>query len=439
MDNNGLAIFNGAEEKSILRIELAQSSFLERFDLTGIEVIDLKVDGNAKITARITENETAKILAIEARSKAEILAAIAAGASGAMSSKILAEDAELAIQALKQGFILVDNRESNICNFLIVPRSSIETKLEQLQGELATALICCWRKKPLPEDFKVEPIIEKLVVSDDLVKTVSLGLEKFSTEKELKLLSEQWNKRRFKPTKTDLDAIAIKYRESYFLQKSDRTSYSPNSTLSTIRLNAYKQKELLANKIADLFLTCNKFGSIAVEQFFKSAMLKLQKYEIYWESQHQAFKDKARQCWLSHDNLTAKVASGKSRDFESAVRALDLFYEATTHSEVCRAISCMLFELIRELNIYRQQANNCDRFLQELESIWGENKQESIEIDKALQTRFFLLRNELESRLGSIFNWSDCSKDRPELADFVTDKVFKECRTWALELILEKY
>lgn len=430
MDNNGLTI-NGARE--VLEIDPIESrSHLERFDLAEIEVIDLKVDGIAKITARITEDETIKILAIEARNKVEILSAIAAGASGVISEKITSEDAELAIQTLKQGFTLVDNRESNICNFLIVPRASIETKLEQLQKKLATALICCWRKKPLPEDFQVEPIVEKLVAPDDLIAAISLGLEKIKKEKELKLLSEQCNKHRSKPTEDDLKAIAVYYRENYFNQKGDGTGYSSNCTLAKIRLNAYKQKEHQSNKIADLFSTCNKFGPSAVEQFFKSAMLKLQRHEVYWEIQHQAFKDRTKQCWLSYNNLTAKVASGRSQDFESAVRALDLFYGATTDSEVCRAISCMIFELIRDLDNYRQQAEKCDRFLQEIESVWGEG-QESIKIDKTLQTRFFLLRNELESRLGSIFNWSN----RSELKDFVANKILDECRTQALELILE--
>lgn len=435
MDNNGLATFNGAGKKEILRIEPAKLHFLERFDLKGIEIIDLKVDIIAKIAEKIAEDRTAKILAIEARNKAEILAAIAAGASGVLSENIIFEDAELAIQAFKQGLVLVDNREVNVGNFAIVPQVLIKTKLEQLQRELATALIHCWRKKPLPENLNLELVEEKLAISD-LTKAITKDLEKPSFEKELKILSERGKKNRSQTIEADLDSIAAKYQKSYFDQKLHRTSHIPNSALMKIRLNAYERKEQLALLIADSFFLCVKFGSMAVEQFFKGTMLKLQKHEIYWESQHQIARDKSRQYYSSYYNLAVKVATKKSqKDFESALRALNLFYEELIRAEVYRSISCLIFELIRELNLYYERAIKCDRFLQEIAEEWSE-LEETIKIAPALQSRFFLLRNELESRFGSLFTWCD---RHSSLKDSITNRIFEECRIWALELILEKY
>lgn len=439
MDNNSLIVSNGAKEKEVrelMEVELVKSHshFLEEFDLTGIEVIDLKVNTIAEISQKVAEDKSAKILAIEARNKAEILAAIAAGASGVLSENIISEDGELALQAFKQGLILVDNREVNVCNFAIVPRELIESKFEHLQRELATALIDCWRKKPLPENLILEPIEEKLAISD-LVKAISKDLEKLSFEKELKIKSEKSQKNRPQTIEADLNSIATKYQKSYFDQKLHRTSHIPNSAVMKIRLNAHELKECLANEIADSFFLCIKFGSIAVEQFFKGIMLKLQKHEIHWENQHQIARDKSRQYYFSYYNLAAKVATKKSqKDFESALRALNLFYEELIRAEVYRSISCLIFELIRELNLYHERAIKCDRFLQEIGEEWGDLSH-SVKIDPALQSRFFLLRNELESRFGSVFDWYDL----PNMKNLISNKILESSRIWALELMLEQY
>ena len=439
MDNNSLIVSNGAKKREVIEVELVkfQSHFLEEFDLTGIEVIDLKVNTIAEIAERITEDKTAKILAIEARNRAEILSAIAAGASGVLSEKISLEDAALAIQSFKQeGCVLVDSKEADFLDFLIVPRSSIETKLEQLQKELASTSIQCWRKKPLPKDLEIDSIVGKLATSN-LVTNIALGIEKLSVERELELLSEQWqDKKCSNPGVTDLVSIATKIQERYFSQKIDRTSYTFNNNLATIRLNAYKQKNVLLDELADLFTLCIKFGSIAVEKFLESIISKLQKHENYYENEHQKVREEIIQYWLSYQTLVNLVAkSGTQHDFESALRALKLIQEATIRSEIYRAISCIIFELICELSFYRERTFLTNKFLDELAEELGEQSKKPLETNDNLQTQFFLLRNELESRLGSLFNWYDF----PDIKKFVSSKILEECRILALELILEKY
>lgn len=447
MDNSSLAVSNGAIDSEVIEVKITKSQLLsfKGLDLEGIEVIDLKTEGLSQIAAKIAEVKDATILAVEAFNKSEILSAIAAGASGALSENIIFEDAELAIQALKQGLILVDNRESNVCNFAIVPPALINTKIEQLRRELATALIRCWRKKTLPEDLNLESIEKKLALSD-FAMVVSKGIERFSFKKELKTLSKG-EKKYHLATRANLNSLATKYQESYFSQKLYRSIQIPNSALMKIRTNAYQQKEQLASLIADFYLRCTKFGSMTVKQFFLSTILKLKKYEIHWESQHQSAKEKTMQYYSSYYNLAIKVATKENqKDFESALRVLDLFYNETVRTEVYRSISCLIFELIQELNFYYERANKCDLFLQEIEELSGleETETETVKVDVALQSRFFLLRNELESREGSIFDWCDretarLERDRSSLKDTIALKIFEECRIWALELILEKY
>ena len=443
MDNN-LIVSNGAIDPEVIEVKNTKLQLfsVESLDLEGIEVVDLK-KGLSQIAAKIAEDKNATILAVEACNKAEILSAIAAGASGALSENIILEDAHLAIQALKQGLILVDNRRSNVCNFAIVPQALINTKIEQLRRELATTLVRCWRKKSLPEDLNLESV-EKKVVSSDFVTAISQGIECFSFEKELKTLSKG-EKNYHLATKANLNSLATKYQESYFSQKLYRSIQIPNSALMKIRTNAYQQKEQLASLIADFFLRCTKFGSMTVKQFFLSTILKLKKYEIHWESQHQSAKEKTMQYYSSYCNLAIKFSEKENqKDFESALRVLELFYDQTLRAEVYRSVSCLIFELIQELNFYYERANKCDLFLQEIEELSGLEEIETVKVDAALQSRFFLLRNELESRFGSIFDWCDretarLERDRSSLKDTIAKKIGEECRIWALELILEKY
>lgn len=425
--DNSLVVSNGAKRSNAIA-QAEQSPFIEELDFIGIEVVDLKKDKIASIESKIIENETAKILAINASSKAEILSAIAAGASGAFSEKIVRENVELAIAALKRELVLVDSKKPNVFDFLILPRTLIFTKLEQLQQELATTMVWFWRKKPLPEDIKVEPIVESWMTSDDLVTTVSMGIKKFCIES---LLDRCLN-----PTKADLDLIVTKYKESYFSSSLDYTNHGSKSILATIRLNAYELKERLANEIRELFVLSTRFGPSAVEQLLKSAIYKLRKYEIHWETQHQAAKSEASRYDSSYHNLAIKIASGRSQhNFESALRALNLFYSTTIRSEVYRGISYTIFELVCELDKYYKQVKECDRFLLELTEEWGNPEIKSTKIDTTLQSRFFLLRNELESSNGSLFTWCD----RPQLKDSIVNKILGECRILALEIIVEQY
>ena len=319
-----LIVINSPSDRSTLVAQIQEMS-------PEIVAVDLSLNSGLDTIAFLAQNFTRlKILAINAKNKSSMLKAIALSASGSTRAEIAPGEWELVFQSLKQECVLVDSKRAENPHFIVLPKSQIRQKLEKWQYWIGIEMINFWRAELFPYSVSLETCLLELGIPKFLVY-LTRGQGEFSISKELDRIFESFClQKNHKSLATKLESHSAFLSKWYFNEAFTISNYTPNCCLATIRANFRACKKASVFKLQKLLQLWKKAGSYTLSQWLEEVISSLKKKEIDFLNTRQEALTRANFSQTAYQNLVKKLkADEQQRDFDSALKALKLWYQHT--------------------------------------------------------------------------------------------------------------